>query len=631
MATENVTKLIDAAKKYTDELVATSETALADAIGAVEWAREPSVPLVTIGLPDAPPSTIDAEVPTLADITLDLPAAPGASPQFQDISPVIIGTIPELRATIQSITLPDKPSQLNGFQQTPPSINLSASFPAAPSLIVPEVPTITPRTAPDKPLVRLPTFDGSMPTDLPTAPTDLPGTLNTAFHSATQEFVTVANSYVDAELVKLNPQYHAQMAKIESQLSTYLAGGTGLRPEVEDAIYSRGRAKNDVEAKRVQDAAFADMAARGFTLPNGALASTLARARQEAANNNNKTANEIIVMQAEMEQKNLQFAITTSTGLRTAMVSAAMAYMQNLSTLNGQALDYAKSVLNSIIEMYNTQVKVFMAKLDAYKTEAQVYETLMRGALAGIEVYKAEIQALQALTEVDMAQVNVYRARIDVLTAMSSMYKTQVEAVVSKASLERLRIDLFQAQVQAYGAQVQAKSAEWQGYAAAINGEEAKAKMFSAQVQAYGAEVQGFKAKIDAQAEAARATAMTNDARAKQYVAEVEGYKAVVSAQGDIARTKLESARQTVVAFQAKTQAQVAKAQVGMEYYKAVGNITVEQGRLFMQRGVADVEAKSKYIQLLSTLHTANATVHANLAGSAMAGMNSLASISATE
>ena len=53
----------------------------------------------------------------------------------------------------------------------------------------------------------------------------------------------------------------SQMAAIEAQLTRYLNGGTGLDPLVEEAIYNRGRARNDFEAKRVQDAALREAAA----------------------------------------------------------------------------------------------------------------------------------------------------------------------------------------------------------------------------------------------------------------------------------------------------------------------------------------------------------------------------------
>ncbi len=618
-------EIIGDARNYASGLVGIAESSLNDAISAVEWAREPQVNIVYANLPAPPPATAALVAPTLAGITLDLPAQPSSALVFQDISAIEAGAAPTLTASAPTVELPNKPSGVAEFTALLPSINLSAQFPQAPDLIMPDAPTLVDRAEPIAPTTIIPTFTGVLPTDIPGAPTDLEGTFNAAYHTAAPEFIAMVNGHVDAQLAKLNPQYHAQMARIETQLAAYMDGGTGLNPAVENAIYERARSKNNAESRRVRDQAWGDAAARGFTLPTGALMAASQQARQAAADNNAAAAREIVVMQAEYEQKNLQFAVTTSVGLRMAMVNATLSYMQNLGTLNGQALDYAKSILGAVVEMYNTQVKVYMTRLEGYKTEAAVFETLMRGALAGVEVYKAEVDALRALTQVDQAKIDVYRARIDVLTAASNMYKTQVDAVVSKASLEKLKIDVFQAQVQAFQAQVQAKNSEWQGYSAAIGGEEAKSRVFNSQVQAYGAQVQGYKATIDAKAEAVRAQATTNDARARQFTATMSGYQTIVQAKGEVARTQLENQRQEIIAFQAESQAAIANAQVALEYYKATGNVSVENARLILQSSIADVNAKSEWLKSLATLHSANATIHGNLAGAAMAGMNTLA------
>ncbi len=623
--------VIQDARGYVKPLVDVANSSMADAISAVQWAHEPTIPSVFATLPAPPDGIKDLVAPTLVDITFDLPTAPSTNLTFQDISPIDAGGVPTLGVSAPSVNLPEKPSQLPEFQAILPSVDLSAQFPQAPDLIMPTAPTLPTRAEPRAPTTILPTFDGVKPTNLPVAPTDLEGDFNAAYHAAAPEFIAMVNGYVDAELTKLNPQYHAQMARIEAQLSKYLAGGTGLSPAVENAIYERAQGKNNAEARRVRDQAYSDAAKRGFTLPPGALSASIQLARQNAADNNAQAGREIVVMQAEMEQKNLQFAVTTSVGLRTAMVNAMMSYMQNLGSLNGQALDYAKSVLNAVIETYNTAVKVFTTQLEAYRTEAAVFETLMRGALAGIEVYKAEVQALEALTQVDRAQIEIYRARIDVLTAASNMYRTQVDAVVSKAQLEKLKIDVFQAQVQAFGAQVQAKNAEWQGYSAAIQGEEAKARVYGVQVQAFGAQVNAFAAQVQARGEVVRAQALTNDARAKQFTAEMTGYQAIVQAKAEVAKTQLENQRQAVIAFEAETKAVIAKAQVAISYYQATGQISVENARIILQGVIADVEAKSKYLTTLATLHQANATIHGNLGGAALAGMNTLAANTETK
>ena len=617
--------LITTAKGYTTDLLTAAEGSLAKAVSTVENMGYTALSFNPVGVTALPPATIDLVLPALASVTLELPDAPGNTLVFQDIAAIDAGVVPALTATAPSLVLPNKPAELATFSAQLPTINLSAEFPTAPSYIVPDAPVLTDRSEPLAPTVSLPAFDGVKPGAAPAAPKDLVVGFSAAYHSAAPEFVSMVDGYVDAELLKINPQYGQQMGRIENQLTTYLTGGTGLKPAVEGAIYERARGKNNAEARRARDAAYGEAAGRGFTLPTGALMSAMQQVRQAGADNNARAAGEIVVMQAEMEQKNLQFAVTTSANLRVSMLNASLSYMQNLVSLNGQALDYAKTALTAVIELYNTAVKAYGLKLEAYKADAVVFETLIRGAMAGIEVYKAQITALQALTQVDMERVAVYRARIDVLTAMTSMYRTQVEAVVSKASLEKLKIEVFQAQVQSFGAQVSAKNAEYQGYTAAIGGEQAKVQMFNAQVQAYGTQVQGFRATIDAKAEVVRAAATTNDARARQYTAAMSGYQTVVQAKGEVARTQLENQRQQVTAFQAQVQAAVGKAQVQSEYYRASSLVGIENAKLSISAIVQGAEMQRVYAAALAQLHTANATIHGNLAGAALSGMNTLA------
>lgn len=626
-----VDSLINGAESRANSLLSGATSAINTATSAISNMGYTQVTFTPLPIPQQPSPPDALTPPTLTDAPFDMSDQAPDTPIYDIVQPFEAGVAPLFTASAPAINLPSKPSQLSAFSQVLPSLNLNVSLPPAPSLIMPPEPTFTERAEPDAPTVQLPTFDGQMPVDTTVVPTGIEASFNAAYREASPTMTTAIAGYVDAQLVKMNPQYHAQMAAIEGQLTKYLAGGTGLKPEVEDAIYARAQAKNDLEAKRVQDAVLADTAARGFTLPTGVMAAAMIRARQDAANNNAKAASEIAIAQAEMEQKNLQFAVTTSAGLRATVLNATLSYMQNLTTINGQALDYAKSVLSSIIEMYNTSVKAFTAKLEAYKAEASVYEVRMRGALTGIEIYKAEISALQALTQVDHSKVEVYKARIDVLTAMTSMYRTRVEAMVSAASLERLKVDAFQAQVQAYGAQVQAKNAEWQGYSAEISGETAKVQVYAAQAQAYSAQVQGYRAEVEAKGEVSKAAAATNAAMAQQYAAASDGYKAVVMAKGEVARTKIENQRVSILAYQAATHAQVASAQMQTESYKAAQQVAIENAKLTINAMVTSAEMKHKYAEALARISNSNAVIHGNLAGSALAGINALASQSITE
>lgn len=630
----SVDTLISSAQGYASTLVGQASTAMFNASNSVLQVGYLEPTFTQASLPNAPPAAIDTTLPDFVDVTVDYPPEPSAALSFQDITQIDTGGVPIFNEPSPTLELPTKPSQVASFNAVAPNINTDFDFPEPPdALLNPliEAPSLSSYIVPDKPQVMLPSFDAVAPVLDAVAPNDLESTLSHAYANAAPSFVAALDGYVDAMLQKHNPQYHTQMAAIESQLTKYMAGGTGLNDAVENAIYERARSKNRAEESRVRDSAWEDAAARGFTLPNGALMSSIQTARQAAANNNAAAAREIVVMQAEYEQKNLQFAVSTSVGLRTALLNATLSYHQNLITINGQALDYAKSVLNAIVETYNTAVKAFTAKLDAYKADAQVFEVKLKGAMAAVELYSAEIKALEALVTVDRAKVDIYRARIDALSSLANVYRAQIEAVQGRAGLEKLRLDLFQSEVQSYSAVVQAKNAEWQGYVAAVNGQDAKVKIYSAQIDGYRGKIDGYRAKIGAQSEAVKATAMTNQARADQYKAVLSGYETVARTRGDIARTKIQVQGQLLDAFKAKVQASIGNAQVQQSYYKVTSDVAIANARGALEAQVVTANSMRDFGNVLAQLGTANAKIYSSLASSAMAGMNTLAAETKTE
>jgi hypothetical protein len=656
--------LLDDQQQFITDLQGEAGTALFNASIAVAQAKPAHVAYAPMAVPSAYPLTSPPAAPTFSPIELNLPPEPEPMGELLVVSDPNQDDAPVFEETPPTLDFGNQPNQLPEAHLPAPGINTEFAFPEPPTRLegaltsrkqaakdaeaagvelpvedeptdeelgVFTAPTITDRAAPDAPDLQTVSFDEATPLNDAVAPTDLGGKYRTEYAEASHVMRTNANQLMDDYLIKINPQYHAQMGRIEAQLETYLAGGTGLNTEVEDAIYDRARAKNDLEAKRVQDAAFADTAARGFTLPGGALTSALARARQDAANNNAKAANEIAIAQAEMEQKNLQFAVTTSASLRTAAVNAMLSYMQGLTALNGQALDYAKSIVASIVQVYDTQVKSFTLKLEAYKAAAQVYDVKVRATSQVIENYKAQIQALEMLTNVDRTKVDVYNAQINSLKVYADLYKMQIETVISKASLEKLKIDLFQSQIQAYAAQVQAKTAEWNGYQARLAGEETRVKVFSAQVDAYNGEVAAYKAKTDGISEKIKSEAARNNAVLQQYTAGVAAYEAGVRAAAVVAGANIDGQRQELTGYQGQISLAVAQANLAVEAYRANVEASALNTKTNMDMQVANVQSGLGQMDALTKIHSEILKVYSGPAAAAAAGMNSLAAINFDE
>lgn len=627
MATQASTIISDA-RAYAAGLQALT----AQAMGAANQAiSNVPVTVTSYSVPPLPQYTAPVAIaapPSIPAVTLAIGAAP-TNLALPTIPAINAGVAPTFSAVAPLLDSVDRPGALATFVGTAPTINTSITFPEPPSALVNPIITdlvLPTRAEPVRPQTTLPAFTAQLPIDTSVAPTGLDLTFSNAYASAAPSTATMVSGYVDSLVAKYNPQFSNQMAAIEVQLSKYLAGGTALNSAVEDAIYARARAKNDVDAKRVQDAAFQDAASRGFTLPSGALASSLAQARRDSYIANARAGNEIAIAQAEMEQKNLQFAITTSANLRTAMLNAAMTYMQSLVTLNGQSIEYAKNVVTALVETYNAQIKMYSARLDAYRASASVFDVQLRSALAGVELYRTEITALQALTQTDLAKVEVYRARMEVLKTLADVYQSQISTVQGRVGLEKLKLDLFQTQVQTYATQVQSKTAEWQGYSAAIEGQVAKTKVYAVQADAFSAQIQGYKASIEAQVANVQAASAAVDAVAKTNSAAQETYRTVMQANGEVARTQIASNQTLIQAYEATARANVANATTAAEYFKTVATVGIEQAKLVISTGIESGKVEQARAEAIASVSSQNANVLGSLVGAAMAGMNTLAS-----
>ena len=623
----NVETQITQAQNYAASIKSQADVALAQMQSNINNIGFTLVSFSGANLPEAPeiPETLTA--PVLSPVNLDLPTEPDTAPEFLPISPIDPGQVPTLTATSPTLTLPTLPSQAAEFTVTPPSITTDFTFPDLPAELVNPVilaPTLPDRTEPTAATVALPSFEAVAPTGDLTAPTDLAGQMVAAYNDIHPAMVATLSAHQDAWLSRHNPQFFTQLARIEDQLETYLAGGTGLSAAVEDAIYERAKDKDIAEARRVTRAAYANAAARGFTIPDGAAFSQDARARQAAADNLARSANEIAIKQAEMEQANLQFAVTTSTGLRQAMLSASLSYHSNLIGINGQALDYAKTVVGYVVEVYNLTVRAFGAKLEAYRAEAAVYDTRLRAALADLERYRVEIDALQALTNVDRAKVDVYRAQLGALETRAQIYRTQVQTIVEQASLEKMKIDLFRTRVDAYVATVQGKRAEYDGYNAAINGQEALVRIYGTQVDAWKAEIDGFRANIDAQAATIRAQAQTNDALATRYKAQLDAYSTVVDARGKKANLELDVQRAELNTFEAQTRATTETVRLQATVYESNARIVLKNTELEVETLLKNAQMVVDRAKTVAELGVASARVYEGMAGAALSGMNTL-------
>lgn len=582
---------------------------------------------------DTPPVDLVTVLPEFVNPEFN-PGTPPTAPTNLVALPVLdTGTAPINTAVRPTLQEPAIPNQLRQFTTAPPSVNTSFAFPEVPAelrSISIVAPTLTERTVPVAPDLQIPLFNSAAPTEDITPPEDYAEQFMSAYRDISPTMVAALDGQMDTFISRYNPRYQAQLSALEDKLSQYLAGGTALAPTIENAIFERSKDKVNAEYRRTRDTAFGDAAKRGFTMPDGAVMSAVRQARQGGADNNARAAVEIAVKQAELEQQNIQFAVTTSAQLRNAVMSASLSYHSNLVQLNGQALDYAKSVMSAAIEVYNTLVKAFGLRLEAYKADVQVYEVRIRAVGAAIEIYRAQIAAMQAAVQVDLAKVDIYKARLEALSVLSGVYRNQVDAVIGQANIEKLKIELFGAQVQAYGIEAQAKSSEFQGYSALVNGQEARLRAYGEEVRAYVANVEGYRATVMAKQAEIEAIGQINRTTLGQYTAQLDGYRTLVDAQSRIATTAIDFQRTKLQAFQAQVSTNEAQARLTQEYYRTKATLGVENFRAVLQATIESAKLSTAQIAAVANTALGGAKVYEGLATAALSGMNTLVSSSTT-
>ena len=450
---------------------------------SLNWASvsAPSVP--TVG-----------SVPTMPTIAFTTPA--GAPGVLTDTLPAIV--IDDFSVDSPATSFPTAPTLSFGAAPTIPDIGV-VSIPASPTLASPDTPTfLTLSTV---------TFGG----------VDVHADWLTKLETIPELTIAAPTPY---SYVAGQEYSSALLSGIKAVLAARLAGGTGLAPAVEQALWDRARSRETQVGLANEAEIMRNSEALGFQLPAGVLAVQLREAQQAYYDKLSTLSRDISIKQAELEQENLKQTISQGMELEGKLID----YSYKLEELTFQT---AKSYAENAIQIHNAAVEGYKALMVGYQTYAGAYKTVIEAELAKVEVYKAELSGEQTKAQVNTTLVQQYKAQVEAGMAQVEVYKSQVEGAKTLVQLEQAKIGAAGEQIRAYVAQVNAETSKVEAYKAGVQAESAKVEVYRAQTQAYGA-------KAGAQAEKARAEISRYSALVQAKSMEWDGWKAKVA--GETAR-----------------------------------------------------------------------------------------------
>mgnify|MGYP000449587016 CR=1 FL=1 len=575
---------------------AKADSALEAARDAIEVLKEGHFPEV---LPEPSP------VPTITTTFGGAVLLPGYLPAPPNLGAIAQGVGADL--TLDDIVIPD----VTGTIPTYVPLITGLSFVDPPPLVLPTVPQAPVVSfdfdTPDAPVATY----GDIP-DLTgvTIPAFTPPTLALFNEPAPQFTGQVPDPFVGwAE-----PVYTSVFGtRVTDTLTTMMDGGTGLTADVERAIWERARGREDVLAVKALREADSEWASRGYTLPPGELRAAVI-ATLDASNAKVSTlGRDIAIAQADLEQKNRQFAVEKGIAYEGLLINIFIA-------VTDRSFQLAKFAVESQIQIFQAQVAAFNVEQTIFAQRIEVYKVGLQYALAQIESFKAQIDAQRLIAEVDNQLIAAYVAKINAFKAQVDAYTGLVQAAVARANVERGKIDLFKGQIDGYVATVGGKKTEFDAYIARIGGEAKKADLEVANAQVFKSRVEAIGKINEVYFKRSEVQIENNKLRTQYAVQELDRLRTISGQQ-------LNAVQAGASMFEATTRRAAAEGTYQTEVKRLEITTQIEAARNVVARYTASVANYQARVQHIIEIARINASslqavgqITSNLAAGAMAG-----------
>jgi len=554
-----------------------------------------------LALPVAPPNAIEVSADfeidpvnatSFGSVNVSIPTAPtlDAVPSIGDL------TIPEFTSMITGLSIPDAPEATAPIAAPEAPVTGTVTLPEEPTVALPTLPALDDVTIPEFVFPTLPDFDATAPEFEGTPVSNVLQWSNP----------TYAPEVVDEVIVKLREMWD---------------GSLGLPEAVEQAMWERAAAREDLAVARAVSEAMLDFSSRGFTMPNGMLVARVDAIREEALLKKLGLNREITIQVAQWQVENVRLAVERAIAAENVLVNI----FENMAN---RELDAAKTQLAFHLDVYNAQVALFNARQQAYSVAAQVYKTQLDAALSQIDVFKAQIEGEVARSQVNEQRVRAYSATVDGVRAIVDVYKAKMEGASIQSDVIRNQIEAYKAEVQAYGERVQADKVRFEAYEARVRGESAKAGIIDAEARAYSATIQGKTAIADLDTKRAELAISRNRQTVEAYAAQLQAVRADIESQQATIQVAAQAYTADTQRFAAQASAEADKARVEIAGEEATMRSNISLYEAHTKNYIAHMEQLIRKAQLqLEALQSA-AQVASTLAAGAMAGVSVGANLS---
>lgn len=555
----------------------------------------PTIPALTRPPASSSPSSAAKGDSSGVDISVSVPSAP-AKPSISTSD--IDVSVPTFAGSV-NINPPQAPGALDtSGVPTRPNVDTEIAIPDAPQISMPASPNIEDILVPAFSFPTLPVFNDTAP-----------------------EFDGAAPNIV---LEWDEPTYYSPMLDdLRTKIRDVLAGGTGLPPAVEQAIFDRARSREESQTSKAVQEAFDTFANRGFNMPPGMLVAQVNAAREDGQMRVSGINRDTMIEAAKWQLESLRAAIEQGIAAENMMVQ-----LHNNAANRG--FEAAKAVIDGHIALYNATVSLYNARQQGFQIASQVYKTKIDAELSRIEVYKAEIEGVKVKGERNEQRVREYTARLQAVAQTVEIYKAQMQGAQTEADVTKAVIESYRSDVEAYSAKLQAEKTKFEAYESAVRGELAKAQILDIDARVFATQMQGAGIQADIKTKMVDAEVAAMNAETQRFIAELDRSKVELQLASERVQAKLGYMSADTQRFAAENEKARAEREADIRIGEQQLQANIEAAKLGMQQYQTQSQTAIEQARLHVTAMQGAAQAGATLAAGAMAAVHVGANISSS-
>lgn len=409
---------------------------------------------------------------------------------------------------------------------------------------------------------------------------------------------------------------------------------SGVQQQIEqqsiDAVFDRENRVTQSEVKAV----YQDWAARGFSMPQGAMAKRVDYVRTQGNLRASEASRAVVVEAFKEKIQEVRLIFDRCLDIEQRLYDRFMQKKKHELDIVQLKFDFAKMRLNELkeafqirmdatkyfMETYKYFIEMTIKKMDVIRFQLEYADFEMKIRQFAIDLYKQKVDAVMSHIEIYKTLIETVKLKVDVIKTQFDLYKTEMDGFSTESNFEKIKADLYGTQVQAEGQRLGLFETMAKNYIANIQGLSARADVHNKQqdlkLEAARVDLQRYQSDLDYRRTLLQEQSKANQDLTSNYVRQIEAFKTAVGMQLGVVDAKGKNA-------QIRANLKIANADMRSKYADmnariSISNVDLQTKFLDMQSRsqLANLDAQVKQADMLTRVGISNAEIQARVAES---------------